>query len=70
MSWIYVTEEDGNLVDEICTKFFTGYHPEDCPECPVRDICFDVYFPGKNDAERTRLFEERIVAKAKEYQNK
>lgn len=69
MSWIYVTEEDGALVNRICADFFTGYRPEDCPKCPLSTVCKDMNIPGASNAERTKNYEEQIVAKAKEYQN-
>lgn len=59
MSWLYITPEQGGIVDSICNKFYTGFKVGDCPGCPLAPACkCDGDQLPINEPDRTRRFEE------------
>ena len=65
MSWLYLTDEQGAILDRICGEFFTGYKDDDCPACPMRDACFSDDYPAE-EPDRTEAFEKKMWELAKE----
>lgn len=70
MSWCYITAKQGKAIEHICKKFYTGYKPDSCPDCPIRDTCH-MELPDGTSAEaaseRTRIFEKAMSEAAEAY---
>ena len=59
MSWLYLTPEQGAVIESICDVFRTGFKPEDCAGCPMEAACKSDDLPDE-EPERTMTFERRL----------
>lgn len=69
MSWLYITPEQGAIIDSICEEFCTepGYRPNDCPACPLAAMCkCDADALPPTEPELTRAFEQGLWGLAQE----
>lgn len=64
--WLYITPEQGAIIDSICHEFWDGSAGEGCKKCPLLAACDDVSISVLDEPERTKTFEQRMWEMAKE----
>lgn len=61
--WLYITPEQGTIIESICDQFWTGCKGDGCKKCPLMSVCADNY-AELQEPERTRRFEAGMWALA------
>lgn len=64
--WLYITPEQGAIIESICDQFWDGCKGDGCQRCPLLPACDDVTISVMEEPERTRVFEQRMWELAKE----